>query len=799
MSPQVVGRVGSLDVVGWGDEIRLAIRSFLRTPWAIAGILLSVAIGSGLNSAVLAVTYGVLIRPLPYHEASRLAVLQRDIPLRDLRIWRDRMRTVDGLAVFATADHSLRGMGEPRIVRAAFVSEAFFQVLAPQGMVGEPLSASATAGEGVVLNARVLNGAGLDPIHAIGRSVQIAEGAFTVVGVLPSSAAFPSESVDVWIPASAAPAIPLLRRDDRWYWMLARMAPGVTLGQMCDDATRVARELAAGREPPPSVTVFPVSTALSGDAGPVLWALSLGSMLLLLVTSVNVAGLLLGRAKRREYETAIRLALGAGPGRVWRTAWVEALLLAVGGSLAGTVFAAVAVGVLRPTAAGVLPRLDAVRIDRSLLAIFLAIGLGIALLLTIVPFLYALKRSIAPLLQRTDRRATSPQRLTAAILVVVQLSLAIVTLTTSVLLVRTVRRLLAVDLGITAEHGLAMKLMVGERSLLGQGERRAFVERLLEEVGRVPGVQAVGIGSSLPPQTSQVQMAIRIVADGRDESQMMGLVGVRGDFLGALGTRVKQGRAFEPRDFSAQPTVVVLSQSAARHLFRGRSPIGQLLPSRLPGNSTGDARVIGVVDDVRYTGLAAPLAGAVYLPWDRLPMGSMYLVLRSALEPAALVPGVRAAIARADPRLPVADVRSLADAVRSSIADRRLHAWVASSFAVPAIFLSLVGLGGAVSRHVFERRRELAIRAALGSSRSGLVSLVLRAATKLAIPGVVVGLLLAAVAAKGLSGRLFGVSAYDPVTYTEVAVATILVAMLACIGPAYRAATVDPATLLRFE
>jgi putative ABC transport system permease protein len=784
---------------GIGDDIRVAARSFLRTPWAVAGILMLLALGTGLNSAVLAVTYGILLRPLPYADISRLVVLQHDIRLADLGAWRQKLRTVDDLTAFATADHSLRGLGEPRIVRAAFVSREFFRVLGV-----EPAAAGSSGSRlttGVVLSERVVQASGTDARQAIGTAIRIGDGTFQVAAVMPSSVAFPTESVEAWIPAEAAPAIPLLRNDDRRYTMVARMRRGVTIGQIQDDATRVARETnaspgAAARKPIP---VTPLATALSGDIGQVLWTLSLGAALVLLVTCANVTALLLGRAMTRERETAIRLALGAGPGRVLRALSVEALLLALVGSLAGAGAAALGVRILRRQAVSVLPRLEAVRVDGPVLAMSLMVGLAVALLFTIAPSLYSLKRGISPLLSQSGRHATSVRRETGAALVMVQLSLSVVILITSVLLGRTVSRLLAVDLGINPEHGLTMKLMLGERSLLKPGERRAFVDRLLDEIRALPGVQSVGLGSSLPPQTSQVQMAIRLVDNGRDETQMMGLVAARGDLLGALGARRLLGRDFEPDDVDREPVPVIISRSVARHLFRDRDPIGQPVPSRLPGNGTRQAHVVGVVDDVRYTGLAAPRAGAIYVPWDRLPLGSMYMVVRSTTEPMALAPAVRAAIARLDPAQPIAEIRSLDDTVRSSVADRRLHAFVASAFAALALVVALVGLVVAVSRRVQDRRRELAIRVALGSTRTGIVRLVMSSALRLALYGVGIGLLLALAAAKILAARLFGVSAYDPGTYAAVGLATAVVATLACAVPACRAAKVDPGTLLRLE
>jgi len=789
-------------IVSWiTQDFRRAARLFRQTPWFASGVILIIALGTGLNSAVLATTYGILVRPLPYVSPSRLAILQHRVPLLQVDQWRQGLRTVEDAAGFATAEHTIRGFGEPRIVRAAFVSQSFFAVLRAQGVAGRTFGEHGDA-TGVVVSQRLVDAVSRDPSHVLGSAVNIAEHAFDVIGVLPRDVAVPSEAVDVWLPAEMAAAISFMRGDVRRYEMLIRLKAGVTLDQARDDARRVAGQLAgnvtSGQEPP--LPIVSLEARLSDDARPVLLALTAGAILVLLVTCANVASLLLSRAVSRERETAMRLALGANPFNLLRTLFVEGLLFATIGSAAGIGLAVGGVQLLRTHASTLVPRLDAVRIDATVLALSLTIAVVVALLCTIGPGLHALKRGLGPVIRESGPLNSRFGRNLTGVLVVAQIALSTVVLIAGGLLGRTVSRLLEVDAGVTPAHALTMKLVLGERTMLRAGEKRAFVQQLLDEVGALPGVQSVGLGSNLPPRTSQVEMRIRVVEDhGRDETRTMGLVTVRGGYFDALGTHVVAGRMLEVGDFSGLTSAVVISRSTAEHLFRGRDAVGQPMPSNLPGDQGKRARVVGVVEDIRYKGLAAPSSGAVYVPWDQLPLGSLYLVVRTTGPPLALAPSVRAIVRRLDPGQPIGDVQSMEEVMWSSIADRRLHAMLAASFSLLAFAVAVLGLVAAMSRAVTNRRRELAVRAALGATAIDTIRLVMSDATRLALVGLTIGVPLALLAGKGLAARLFGVSPYDPITYTVVPIAAGVIALLACLGPATRALSVDPSTLLRSE
>ena len=782
------------------QELRRSGRRSRRSLASTVGIVVTLALGTGLNFAVLAVAYGVLGRPLPYRDPSQLVIIQRGALLPELDEWRARLRTVDGIAGFATADHSLRGIGEPRIVRAAFVSSGFFEILGVSAMSGQ-LPTAHSEGQSVILSQRLALRAGQEASGLLHSMVSLADGVFTVAGVMPVSVSIPSEDIDLWLPATAAPAVSVLRKDDRRYTLIARLKPGTTLQNVRDDATRVARELTGGQSAGPSgppVDVVTVETQLLGAVRPVLLGLATGASLVLLIACANVAGLLLNRAITREREIALLRALGAP----WRSIiggfFIDALVLVSAGSIGGLIVAATAVRLLRARVVGLLPRAEAIFLDLPVMATAAAVVLFVAVLCTIAPGLHSLRRSLGPLVRYGSRYDLPHRRRATAFLVVVQIAMSVVLLISSGLLARTMTRLLNIDLGLNSTRALTLKLTMGDRTLLRPGEHKQFVDELLEQVQALPGVESAGLGSSLPPHTSQVEIGIRVVEGPRDESRRLGLVATSGRYLEAIGARLLKGQLAGEGSVAQSAPQIVLSRSAAAHLVEGRDPIGlDLTP--MPGTGGQRPRVIAVVEDVKFTGLVAPVAGAIYVPWQGFPLGTMYLVVRTKTDPLTLAPAVRSIVRRLNPAQPVSEARSLKDVVSSSVADRRMHAMVTLSFALIALAITVAGVTAVLGQRIAARRQELAIRCALGASRSDTVRLVMAYGLKLAAIGVAAGLALAGVAGRGLVRYLFGISEYDPITFLGAALVTSLTAVIACAVPAIRASVIQPGRDLRAD
>lgn len=765
--------------MGIVHDLRLGLRALRAAPLTTAAAILGIALGMGANVAVLAVTYGILIRPLPYPDASRLVILSVatadgadfGVPLAEVEEWRQRLRTVENLAGYTPGELSVRGAGEPRLAAAAFVTEGFFDVL---GGHRELRPGVAVISERLGVASGVLT---------------IGDCACEVGAVLPEAFSFPSDQVDVWVPA-----VP----DSRKFRMVARTRPGASRAQLEEDAVRVLREIRGPEYARPGAAapvITPFEDALVGGVRPVLGASVAGAFLVLLVTCGNVAMLLLGRAVLRRRESAVRLALGAGRWRLVRASLLESLLLASAGALLGLGFAMGAVRIFLRVATGLMPRSHAIAIDAPVLAAGAAMIFFVTLLCGAAPALHAARKDFTAAFRGGLAGEPRTRHILSA-LVVGQIAVSIVLLTSAALLVRTVERLLAQDLGVEPEGVLVAKLSKEDTA-----ESVRFAQRVLERVRALPGVRAAGIGSSLPPSGSPFQIYVRRITDAGDEGMSLSVVSATPGFLEALGARLASGRLFEGAEDRSEPSALLLSESAARLAAPGEDLAGRELPMRLPpiARFAGAPRVAGVVHDVKYLGLDQPAAAAVYLPWSARPTETAWLAVRADGGPAALAPSIRRILREVDPGLPVPDIRSLEDEMARSIADRRLRLVPALGFAAVALGVALAGLFALFSRAAAERRRELAIRIALGASRSRILRMMLGRAGLLTALGAAAGLAGAVGVSAGLEGLLFGVAPHDPPTFAGVLLFVATACLLAAWLPARRAARVEPVELLRSE
>jgi putative ABC transport system permease protein len=381
-------------------------------------------------------------------------------------------------------------------------------------------------------------------------------------------------------------------------------------------------------------------------------------------------------------------------------------------------------------AAGVLPRLGDVTLDWPVLLAAVAVTAAVALVCGIGPALSAARTDFAPAFRQTGSSTTRGTRRVRAALVAAQIALSIVLLTGAGLLTRTVFRLLSDDAGIHVDRALTMKMMLLEGTRFDAASRAPFVEELLARVRALPGVQSAGVGSNLPPRVAQLQFSVRFTnSDGtRNDLFRLNLGSVTPGYLESLGTRLIRGRLFEAADLVTDAPIVIISETAARQFSPGQDLLGRELPFGLPraDGRRVRPRVIGIVADVKFKGLEEPAGGALYLPWKDLPAGVSYLVVRTHGRPSAVGPGLRDILRGLDASMPVPAMRTLAEEVSESIAERRLRVVPAIAFAVLALAVALVGLAGSLTRAVAERRRELAIRAAVGASPRQAVWLIVR-------------------------------------------------------------------------
>jgi predicted permease len=795
---------------GFLHDLRIAVRTLAAARWTTGAAVLILALGTGVNTSVLAVAYGILLRPLPYPEASRIVVLwveangrEFGVPADQFDQWRQRLRTVQHVAAYSNAEFTVRGLGEPRVVRAALVKGEFFEALGVPAAEGRVASGTQADSWLVVSKRAAPQLVGTPGAGTVGRAVTVGTGSYVVSGVMPEPFAFPADDVAAWLPASSLTAIQIggERADGRSFRIVARLKPGVTLQQASDDAARVRRDIWGPQGSEVRLTVEPLTDVLTARVRPVLAVLVAAAILVLLVACGNVASLFVGRAVARSRDLAVRLALGASRWQLIRGVLAESLVVAVAASALGVWIGLVLVRAFVRIATGLFPRLDSVAIDLPVLAGTGVTAFLIALLCGAAPALNAARGDFAPAFRGATASASRGARRLRGALVAGQIALSIVLLTGAGLVMRTVTRLLDQAGGIEASHVATARLVMTDTTTFAATARAPYVSQLLERVRALPGVQSAGIGSTLPPRVSPLQMGIAVEVKSRRTFQALTLASVTPGYFAALGARVLRGRTFTDGDVGGAEPVAVLSESAARHLWPNHDLVDRALPFSLPriAGRARRPRIIGIVGDIKYAGLDSASNGTVYLLWNDLPAGTSYLVVRGSQDPLALAPALRRVVRDADPSMPVPEVQSLEDEILRSIADRRLRVLPAASFAVLALTVALVGLSASVGRAVAERRRELAIRGALGATPTGNLRMIVGEGARWTALGVVVGLAAAGAVGRTLATLLYGVSPHDPATFAVVAVLVAAGALGTCYLAARRALQQDLLQLLRAE
>jgi predicted permease len=791
-----------LSLDGVRDDARYALRVMRKKPAFAALPIVTLALGIGVNTASVAVAYGILVRPLPYHDPSRIVVLNLLFPdggdlgfsPAALQAWLPRLRTVESAAGYYRREVTIRSGDRSNVVPGAFVTDNFFEVLGTPAELGRPATSSETS-EILVGRRRIDQLVSGDAKGLVGMPVTVSDRPHTIAGVMPSEFAFPDDEVGVWV-RSAALVAGTKPQNAGYSKIVARLARGATLEQFRDDANRVRLELNPQSREGVSLTVL--SDSAAGGLRPVLGAALAGALLVLLVASANVATLFIGRDVSRARELAARMALGATPRQLVRSVLVETALVAVMASLAGMGIGVVALKVFVSQAAGAIPALHRVSMGVPTVLAIAALTVIVTLVCAAAPAWHAARADFSPFLRAAGASRPRAWRVREA-LVVAQIALSCVLLVGAGLLARTVSVLLKEDHGFEPAGAIEAKVVLSDVVLLSNAVREAFVRDLVERARAMPGVEHAGFGTNLPPRPAPITMSMRLVRGGRDETRFLNVGMATPGYFRALGTRFLAGRDFEETDSRPGASFVILSESAARFYFPDEDPIGRTI-SQLPAvfGVAGSPRVVGVVRDLKAEGLDSPATSAVYIPWGLRPLGSGYLVVRASGAP-RLANEIRSAARALDAAVPVPEVQTLEDALAQSIANRRVRAMPAIGFGVLALAVAFVGVLATLTSLVAERRRDLAIRAALGASPARLTWTILERGLVLTAWGVAAGLGLSRAAARGLSSLLYGVGPYDAMTFAGTALVVGGGAVLMTYAAALGTWRVDPLEALKME
>jgi len=808
----------------WWHELRAdvgyALRGLRRQPTFAVAVLLTLAVGIGATAAMLTAARAALIGLVPFADPDRLVAVwegqRRDRAARaaasypDFLDWRAGGGAFAALEGYDETNVTLTGADDPVRLQGARVTPGFLAMLGVRPVLGRGLSPGDDAAGGapvaVVSHEFWRRRLGGDPA-ALGRVITLDGRAFTVVGVLPPEFRFvPAGEVEVWLPLDGA-AARARERSDRWLRVVGRLRDGVSAARASAELAAVMGRLAvqfpesnAGQ----TAHVVPLREEVVGPTRPLLLTLGGAVALLFLVACTNVAGLFLARALARGRELAIRVALGAGRGRIVRQLLAESVLVAVVGGAAGVALAWGGVAWLAaaapPHVTDRLPFLRGLSVDATVLGVAMGVALASGLAFGIAPALHAAGHSFAGLGRReADDGARGSGGRVRRVLIVAQIAFATMLLVGTGLMTRSVVALLRVDPGFATEGVVTMRLALAGPRYDPPAAQQRFFETLVARVGALPGVRDAGAVSQVP-LSGGGSSTFRV--DGEPEPDRAAYAmrrGVAGDYLRAIGIRVVEGRALEPRDDGAAPPVVVMSEGLARRLFGRGGAVGRRV--RFDASPETAWTVVGVATDVRATSLDVPATSTVYVSHLQAPENRMTVVARAAGDPAGLLAGMRGAVRALDPSLPVYQVGTMAERVASTPAVyvRRYLLLLLGGFALVATVLAVVGLYGVMAYQVARRTRELGIRAALGASRRAIVTLVLRQAAALGAAGIAAGLGAAAVLARGLTSLLYGVRPTDILTYIAAAALLAAVTLLAGLIPARRAAHVNPTDALRAD
>ena len=820
--------------------LRIAVRQLLKSPGFTATAVLMLALGIGATTAIFSIVEGVLLRPLPFPHSERLVVLadilegadlggsgEAGVTAPDISAYTRDTHSFENLGGYSQLNYELSGVGEPAQVNAARLSGGVLPALAVAPLMGRLFTQQEDDGKEQVtvvsygLWQNRLHG----DAHVLGSTILLDRKPFIVIGVMPRDFEFPLvpghlNSSELWVPMSFTEH-ELTTGAASWNFnMVGRLKAGITPAQAQSDAERVAQ--ATMRNYPAfmsSLHIHAVVRSLHEEtveqARQLVRTLFLATMVVLLIGCANLAGLLLVRAIRRRRQIAVRMALGAPAGTLLREALLESLVLSVTGGALGLGLAAVALRVGVSLLPETLPRIEEIGLDGRVVLFAIVLSVLTGAVCGLAPAFAALRTNINETLKEGGRTgaAGGGHAWLRSSLVTGEIAIALVLLVVSGLLLRSFEKMRAVDLGFRPDHVLTASYSLPQKQYITQAAVDEFNHELIRRVQQLPGVKFAGLTSFLPASggnSNSSFIAEGFVAPKGAGMNLATMVTVEGDYMQAIGVPLLSGRFFTPADTADTQLVAIVNHKLAEHYWPGSSPLGKRLRLGMQETNTPWVTIVGVVADVKESSPDVPNKEQYYEPVAQVekdigPFASPtdlngnggYIVVRTALEPEQMAKVLRATVRSIDAQLPLTQVQSMERTVSDSEAPRRFNTAVISAFAIAAVLLAALGMYSVIAFSAALRAQEMAIRMALGSQRAGILGLVFVSAAKLAVAGCAIGLLGAAAASRLLVTFLFGVSPFDPLVLALAAAFVMLLAWLASLLPARRAASIDLMSALR--
>jgi len=811
------------------QDLSYGVRMLLKRPAFSAVVILVLALGIGATTAIFSVVNGVLLRPLPYPEPDRLMTVfsapEKDSAMSintvtgpDYVEWRNQCHSCAEMAAHTGAQPgNLTGGAEPDRVRVGRVTGSLFATLGVQPILGRAFlpeetgrllfnSDSATTGNTAVILSYGLWQRRFGADQAIiGKTVKVEGDPCAVIGVMPEGFNYPDEA-DVWLPVALNP-----KRNNAYLHVIARLQSGVTPAQAQAELTTIARRAApeaADNNQAPGVNVVPLQEHLVGNVRPSLLIFLGAVSFVLLIACANVANLLLARAATRQKEMAIRAALGAGRSRIVRQLLTESLLIGLLGGGLGLLLAFGILNLLLAAAPQEIPRLNSVGIDRWVLGFTLLLSAVTGITFGFAPALQCSKLDLNSTLKEGGAQmigGIARHRL-RGLLVVAEVSMALMLLIGAGLLLKSFTRLRETRLGFNPGHVLSASLTLPDADYPTTAEVKAYYQQVLTRLADHPEVQAASIVNALPLGKNGARIQGDLMVEGDAEHRpgaFAGKLAISPEYFRALGIPLLKGREFNERDTADSPGVLIISEALARRLW----PDGDALGKRLNIGFSGETwrEVVGVAGDAKQQELGERSSPAVYQPYSqvldsrRWMLGDLTFAIRTTIEPQTFAETLRSDLQAVDKQLPLYDVAPMEQVIARKVADPRFYMLLLGSFSALALILAAAGIYGVISYAVTERTHEIGIRVALGAMAGDVLKLVITQGMKLVLAGLAIGLGGAFALTRVLTGLVYQVSVTDPITFTVISLLLVAVAVLACYFPARRATKVDPMVALRCE
>jgi len=812
----------------WQD-IRYGARMLRKNPGFAAVVVITLALGIGANTAIFSFVNAVILNPLPFPDSDRLVVIneitnqgeEMSVSLLNFRDWQVRAKSFEEIGGYRFDSFGLIGMGNPQRLVGQEVTLNYFRILGVQPQLGRTFTQEeekyTPVGTVVLISDSLWRSTfGSDP-NILGRTLNLGGYSYTVIGVMPPRFEFVRKS-DLWAPLGG-----WLEPNSAWFdrgnhmglRAIAKLKQRISVGQGEVEMRQLAAQLS--KEYPDknngsSAYARSLQTMIVHEVRSTLLVLMGAVGFVLLIACVNVANLSIARGLVREQEMGIRMALGAGRRRLIRQMLNESLLLSLLGGLAGILCARWLLSALIKLAPPNLPRIDNVQLSGRVLLFTAGLTLLTGLMFGLLPAWSA--TGTKPAMAFNQRSSTSGplRRRLFDSLLVAEIALALVVVTGAVLMTRTMYKIAHVDPGFQSDHVLTMRFDIQDPKYVA-AKQESFRRDVLTNVKAIPGVESAAFTLSLPIEGSGWG-SVFIVGDQpvpeRSQLPSAAFNPISPEYIKTMRIPLLKGRFFTEADAEKSPDVVLINETMARRYWPNENPIGKRVKQGWPEWTTPWREVVGVVGDVKLEGVIEQAPVHVYLPLSQAPMGSLFLTVRSQVEPQSLNAPIQGAVHAVDSQIPLYEVRTMEDRMQRAVVSQRAAMILLSAFAIVAMLLAVVGIYGVISWGVVQRTREMGVRMALGALRRDVMWLVLRRCSLLVLAGVSLGLLgsfaLTRVLGVSLSevgpGKtplLFGVKALDPITFIVAPILLAVVAILACCLPARRATKIDPLVALRYE